>query len=289
MTDPQPIELAPVSETAFLPLYALALESRAERPIVSDPEAVRLTERLDQLFATSPVRIHRVLARGDLPQTMVTTVSLRIRHFDELARDFLRRQPGGVVVELGAGLSARGRRADDGAVRWFALDLPPIIELRSRYLPDTERLRSIAADVLEPGWLEQLPHEPGERFLFLAEGLFMYLEPADVRALVARLRERFPGAELAAEFANARVARLAASRLGRGKMRRQFGLSQDVWFRSGLTEAREVQRWAPGVALLGEWTHFDEDEPRLGWMRWLARWELFGRSMFVARYRLGPG
>ena len=68
----------------------------------------------------------------------------------------------------------------------------------------------------------------------------MYLEEGDVRRLVVKLREQFDGAELVADVANRRVVQLASGRLGRGKFRRQFGLSEAVWFHSGLSHPREM-------------------------------------------------
>lgn len=279
--------LAPVSETLFLTLYARALESRRPDPIVRDVVAERVTEALNPRFARSPLRLHRKLAAGRLPRLLLTTLALRTRHFDRLVLDFRRRHPDGVVVSLGCGLSTRCHRLDDGTLRWVGVDLPPAIAVRRELLPDTERFTTLGASVLDEAWMEPLPAVPPDRVLFLAEGLFMYLEAASVRRLVARLRERFPGAELAAEFADAGLVRLNQTRLGRGKMRRQFGLSEDVWFASGLADAREIEDWAPGVELLGTWSHLDDHEARLGWMRGFSWWNALGRPLFVVHARLG--
>jgi len=280
-------ELEAVSETLFLPLYALALESRAARPILIDREAVQITEELNRTFATSDRRLHRKLARGRFPRTAVTTVALRIRHFDQVVTTFLEREPEGIIVSLGCGLSNRRSRVDNGTMRWVGLDLPAVIQLRQRYFEDTERFRSIAKSVLEFDWMDRLPDEPGEHFLFVAEGLFPYLPEDGLRDLVTELHRRFPGAELVAEFASRKVARLMSGRLGRGKLRRRFGLSDDVWFHSGLTDPREPETWAEGIKLLDEWCYFDESEPRIDWMRPFTRLEVVGRPLFVGRYRLG--
>ena len=280
-------ELEAVSETLFLPLYALALESRAARPILIDREAVQITEELNRTFATSDRRLHRKLARGRFPRTAVTTVALRIRHFDQVVTTFLEREPEGIIVSLGCGLSNRRSRVDNGTMRWVGLDLPAVIQLRQRYFEDTERFRSIAKSVLEFDWMDRLTDEPGEHFLFVAEGLFPYLPEDGLRDLVTELHRRFPGAELVAEFASRKVARLMSGRLGRGKLRRRFGLSDDVWFHSGLTDPREPETWAEGIKLLDEWCYFDESEPRIDWMRPFTRLEVVGRPLFVGRYRLG--
>ena len=141
-----------------------------DRPIVVDEEAVKLTEKLNETLAASERRIHRKLVRGRLPRTLITTLTLRIRHFDQMVRAFLERDPGGIVVSLGCGLSGRRRRVDSGEMRWFDLELPAVIGLRRKYLEDTHRFRSIASSVLAFEWMDQLLDESGGRFLFLGRG-----------------------------------------------------------------------------------------------------------------------
>lgn len=177
-------------------------------PIMVDEDAVELTQRLNDCFADSDRRILRRLATGRLPSSLLTTVSMRIRRFDRYVKEFLEQEPGGVVVSLGCGLDDRRRRVDKGFVRWYDLDLPEVIELRRRFLPGGERMRFIASSVLDFAWLDQLPDDPAPKFLFLAEGLFMYLPPDGVRALVTKLVERYPGAQLVAEVANSRIVRM---------------------------------------------------------------------------------
>ncbi len=276
-----------VSETLFLPLYALALDSQRSDPIVDDPGAVALARELNRSLAGSDLRLHRKLVVGDLPATLVTTMALRIRRYDQYVADFLVREPDGVVVNLGCGLDDRRRRVDNGRVRWFDLDLPEVIALRRAYLPETDRMQFLACSVLDLGWLDALPDEPGNRFLFVAEGLFMYLPPQGVRALVTALHDRFPGAELVAEVAHSRIVRIMRGRLGRGKFRRQFGTSGDVAYQFGLQDSHDMEAWAPGLVLLDDWAYFDEDEPRLGWMRPFARWPLFRQAQWTVHYRLG--
>jgi O-methyltransferase involved in polyketide biosynthesis len=154
-------------------------------------------------------------------------------------------------------------------------------------LPETDRWRLIAASVLDMAWLDALPDEPGERFLFVAEGLFMYLPAKDVRTLVTTLRERYPGAELIAEIAHNKIVRMMQGRLGRGKFRRGFGLSSDVVYQFGLEDSREMEEWAPGIKFLDDWTYFDEDEPKLGLIRLFAWLSLVRWAQWTARYRLG--
>jgi len=281
------VRVATVSETLFLPLYCLALESQRRDPILIDPGAVALTRELNRSFAGSDLQLHKKLIAGDLPDTLVTTMALRIRRYDRYVEEFLTREPDGVVVNLGCGLDDRRRRTDNGRVRWFDLDLPEVIALRRAHLPETDRMRFLACSVLDLEWLDALPDEPGNRFLFVAEGLLMYLPPQGVRTLVTALRARFPGAELVAEVAHSRIVRIMHGRLGRRKFRRQFGISGDVVYQFGLRDSHDMQAWAPGLVLLDDWGYFDENEPKLGWMRSFARWSLFRQAQWTVHYRLG--
>lgn len=279
--------LGALSETLFLPLYALAIESGRANPILADPGTVELVRRLDAALATTGTPLHRRLAARRLPGTLVTTLALRIRRYDRYVADFLARHPDAVVVNLGCGLDDRRRRVDDGQVRWVDVDLPEVIALRRRFLPETDRMRFVAGSVLERGWLADVPAAPGERVLVVAEGLFMYLPADGVRALVRDLAAAFPGAELVAEVAHARIVGLMRTRLGRTKFRRQFGVSGEVAYRFGMADSRAMEAWAPGLVLLDDWTYFDEPEPRLRWMRPMARLSLFRRAQWTVHYRLG--
>ncbi len=281
------LDLEPVSETLFLPLYALALESQSKHPLIVDSEAVALTRRLNEVFRGSDRPLYRRLTRGDLPKTLVTTLSMRIRKYDAYVREFLERSPEAVVVNLGCGLDDRRRRVDNGLMSWYDLDLPEVIALRKRFLTESDRFRFIGASVLDFEWLNQIPRVPGRRVLFVAEGLFMYLQQDAVRALVLELRERYPESELIAEVANTFIVRMMRRGLGRSKLRRQFGLSSDVVYHFGIGDSRDLEKWAPGIRLLDDWTYFDEPEPKLGWTRLFSRWPLFRRAQWTVHYRLG--
>jgi O-methyltransferase involved in polyketide biosynthesis len=127
---------------------------------------------------------------------------LKSREFDRFAQDFLRRHPDAVVVHIGCGLDTRFERtcagqADEGRVEWYDLDLPDVIELRRKLIGgEGERHHFLAGSVLEDAWLEVVEAHHQRPFLFLAEGVFMYFTEAQVKSLVLRLKERFPGAEL---------------------------------------------------------------------------------------------
>jgi O-methyltransferase involved in polyketide biosynthesis len=59
--------------------------------------------------------------------------------FDGWVNFFLRENPNGIIVEIGSGLNTRFERVDNGQVRWFDLDMPDSMAVRSNYFQETER------------------------------------------------------------------------------------------------------------------------------------------------------
>lgn len=112
------------------------------------------------------------------------------------------------VIELAAGLSRRGAALSaDAGLRYVEVDLPPVVARKRELLGRTERgrgvlarpnLELVGADVAEVE-LSGLVAADGP-VLVLAEGLLMYLDAAEQRALwerVARLVARRPGSAFA--------------------------------------------------------------------------------------------
>ena len=179
---PAEVELTGVSETALWTLWNRAMEMRRADRLVDDPMAAELVERLDY----------------DLPGHFGRPSvfhPIRARVGDDLIRAYLSRTPEEpVVVALGEGLDSQLWRVDDDRVRWVSVDLPEAIRARERLLPSHPRASHVTGSVLEPAWLDAVP--ANARPFITAAGLLMYFTERDVRALLTRIGERLPGAEI---------------------------------------------------------------------------------------------
>ena len=101
-----------------------------------------------------------------------------------------------VVVHIGCGLDSRFERvaARDSRVEWYDLDLPEVIALRRELLGDAGgRYHLLACSVLDDAWLETVSVQRPRPILLLAETVFVYFAEAQAKALVLKLRDRFPG------------------------------------------------------------------------------------------------
>jgi O-methyltransferase involved in polyketide biosynthesis len=178
------IELTGVPETLLWTLYHRAAEARRPDSVLADPKAVELVDSIDYPFERF----------GDA--RLAQWQALRVKCFDQQVRGFLAGHRGGTVVALAEGLETQFWRVDDGRVRWLTVDLPETLEVRRRLLPDDPpRRRSVACSALDPRWMEEVDACPAD-VLVTAQGLLMYLRPAEVKELIAACAERFPGGTL---------------------------------------------------------------------------------------------
>ena len=116
------------------------------------------------------------------------------------------------MVALGEGLETQFWRVGErrGAA-WVSVDGAETIALRERLLPASPRLRAVTGSALGLAWAE--PVDPGAPVIVTAQGLLMYLEPADVHGLIAGIARRLPGARLVFDAVPAWLA--ARSRAGK--------------------------------------------------------------------------
>lgn len=96
-----------MAKTSLATLYVRASETQSRNPIVRDPKAVEMVEKIEFDF-------HEV-ARKFRKHDIICT-AMRVKHFDECVQDFLAGFPNGVVVSIGCGLDDRFSRIDNGQV-----------------------------------------------------------------------------------------------------------------------------------------------------------------------------
>jgi O-methyltransferase involved in polyketide biosynthesis len=142
-------------------------------------------------------------------------------------------------VDIGSGPDSRFQRIDNGKVQYYDFDLPVVMEVRRQFFEETDRYHQISSSVFDHEWLSRVSRHPGA-VLFLAEGMFMYCNPVEVRALVLRLQELFPGSELVCEVVSAAWLKGSLKRLLDYKLRKQLHFEGDMGYRFGLKHTQEM-------------------------------------------------
>jgi O-methyltransferase involved in polyketide biosynthesis len=193
--------LTGVSETALLTLQVRATEARRPDGIIDDPMAIVLVDGIDFDFAKFGYSRRQDMA-------------LRALAFDTATLDYLRDRPKATVVALAEGLQTSYYRIESSGVsdqfHWLTVDFPPMIDLRSKLLPPSDRVEVCAQSALDYSWMDRVNVDDG--VFITAEGLLMYLQPEESMGLITECAKRFPGGRMMFDLPPAWIAGL----VGRG-------------------------------------------------------------------------
>ncbi|MEZ0365935.1 class I SAM-dependent methyltransferase [Mycobacterium sp. pUA109] len=214
----------------------MTLRSRAReamRPdgIIDDPMAIRLLEAIDFDFAKF----------GPTRQDM----AVRALAFDLHTRRYLARHPAATVVALAEGFQTSFWRLDaalpDAQFRWLTVDLPPVIDVRTRLLPESPRISVCAQSALDYSWMDQV--DPSDGVFITTEGLLMYLQPEEALGLIAECAARFPGGQMMFDLPPPWVNKVARRGM-RTSLRYQ---APPMPFSLPVSQAAELVNTVPGI------------------------------------------
>ena len=229
------IEKNTVQETLVIPLLGRLVCSEHFPELFSDSEAKRICDSLDYDFAEKRKRMESVAGLFGALEVAQRQYDLRCE-----VKDYLSAHPKAAVVNLGCGLDDTFRKCDNGSCRGYDIDLPDVIAVRNDLLPAGERKQSIACDLNDLTWMEQIDASDGA--VFFASGVFYYFRTEDVKRLFGAMAARFPGAVLVFDSCNERGARLM-----RKTWLREAGIT-DVNAFFSLEDERELLGWSDRFA-----------------------------------------
>lgn len=233
-TDKHSADLTGVSETALMTLLVRATEARRPDALIDDPMAIRLVDSLD-------------FDRAKFGYVRRQDMAVRALVFDKCTRRYLRDHPRATVVALAEGLQTSFYRLDAGAedvghdFRWLTVDLPPMIDLRNKLLPPSDRVRALAQSALDFSWMDQV--DTSEGVFITAEGLLMYLQPDEAMSLIRECAARFPGGQMIFDLAPSGFAFLVKRGL-RASLRYRV---PPMPFSLTIAEAADLVNTVPGV------------------------------------------
>ena len=236
------MELDKLMKTAIVPLYARAEEGRKPDALFNDQHAVNLL---------SKIRLHGLIT--DVSRVVQNSIAVRTRIIDDAISEYLKRCPDPVIINLGAGFDFRYFRLDNGLIRWFDIDLAPVIELKKSEIQETERFRMIGKSVFDYTWLDDIDVD-GRPALLIAEGLLMYLRENQLLSLLNQLVRKFPRGNMLIEL------------LAPGAIGKYFCSTQSTRFNWTLLKARDIEVLNPKLRYRQEWCVLDFYKERWGWM-----------------------
>ena len=196
-------KLGVVEDTLFIPMLGRIYASKHCPKVLYDQKALELEKKLPP----------SLLEYGCQSQYTLLASATRSANMDRYIRSFLQRRPNGVIIQLGCGLETTYYRCNNTWTRWYAVDLPHVIEYRRSLLPEQEREIYVAGDAFAENWIKLIRTDVLDApVLITAGGLFYYFEEEKVLGLFQMLRQ----------FGEVEVVFDAVSRSGMAMMHKKY-------------------------------------------------------------------
>ena len=245
------LKLGDVQTTALIPLAVKANETQRKNARIRDTKAVEIIRALK--IDTKPydkfMSHEGVIARSIM--------------LDRMVKNFIKKHPDCVIVNMGAGFDNRFSRVDNGCISWFDLDLPDSIEQRKKVYEERDRVVMLSGSVLDEAWCPQVAAEiqkRNARVLFLAEGLFMYLSLEEIGRCLKIIKKHFPQATLYAEMNNPLMVK--------NQKLHDTVKSTNAVFKSGTWSGEELCALCDGLRFIEEHS-FNEEMKKYTFGGWL--------------------
>jgi O-methyltransferase involved in polyketide biosynthesis len=240
MTDRININLGNVQKTLFLPLWGRAMETGKRSPMLVDETAVRIIDQVEYDFSQMTRSMDELSQIAWIKRSLIC---------DQVIKKFLESYPEGTVVNIGCGLDTTFERVDNGKLKWYDLDLPDVIELRRKFIQESERRKFISSSFLEKEWLENI--EVRGNVLFIAAGVFYYFEESQIRDFVIRLADKYSGSEMLFD-----VSSPVGVRVANKKVVESAGLDEKSHLKWGLENRKVIPAWDSRIKIIRTYHYF---------------------------------
>lgn len=146
---------------------------------IRDDIAVELVEKIDYDFS-----------KADQDMVMYSGVIARTIVLDQMVRQYLENHKNTIVINIACGLDTRCYRMQGKYLRWYNVDLPETMNLRSRFLSETGPVYQIAKSAMDETYVDEITFH-NEDVLVIIEGLTMYLKEDDVKKMFSIIDQSF--------------------------------------------------------------------------------------------------
>lgn len=250
-------DLTGVPHTLLFPLLGRAMVSQDKKSSFHDARAINLIQSLNYDF-------DNLLQKMESFSSSMSWAGDRALYFDNEVKKYIETFPNATIVNLGAGLETAFYRVDNGHLTWVDLDVPEVISLRKKLLPPQKRMHYISKSIFDYTWMDEVK-KFGNDIFFFAAGLFVYLNPEQVKSLFIEMASRFHQAELVFDTMSKNDLAVA------NEMFKKFGML-DVKLQWGMEE-KEVEAWSPTIKVIYHIPYsqhidvnFDKSRPFTGYM-----------------------
>lgn len=244
--------LTGVPETLFITLRVRAAETKRRDAAISDSYAVEMMKEFE-FDQSAKDKVSAASHTGTIVRTII---------LDQVINRFVEKHPQGVIVNLGCGLDARCMRLALNGCLWFDIDVKESIDVRKHFFKETPSYKMIAKSMFDYTWMDAVLKD--HPVLFISEGVMMYFEGKDIRALFSEIAGHFVHVEIAFDVVN----EWAVKNYKRHPDVKKYNAP----FKWGVDDVFDMLQWHLGYKLVKEYYYADYLK---------KRWPLSLRMMYM--------
>lgn len=240
------VDLDGVQKTLFMPVWARAVETLKDSPILIDNTSVRIIDTIDYDF--SPMY-------QNVPELSQISWIARCLRFDQIVMEFIKNHPNGTIVNIGCGLDTSFERINSSSIIWYDLDLPDVIELKKKFINESNNRKFISSSFLDTKWFEEISIR--EKVLFISAGVFVYFDESVIREFIIKVADKFIESELFFDVTSPKGVEIA------NQVIQQSGLDSRSFFKWGLTDKSVIPSWDHRINLVATYYTYRIDGLKL--------------------------
>lgn len=118
-------------------------------------------------------------------------------HYIAVCRNFIRRNSGVTIVEIGCGLSTLLFQVDNKKTHWIEIDMPEVLQLRRDFGFDrNSRIEQMACDPWDFTWINRVKSRASEDIVFVVHQRCLWWSAKKFKELVQDIDSQFSNALL---------------------------------------------------------------------------------------------
>jgi O-methyltransferase involved in polyketide biosynthesis len=250
------ITLTGVQETLLLPLWGRAFETKKDKPLLIDKEAVRIIDQIDYDFSQIERRVN--------PLSRMAWVARSI-YFDQKIADFLKAYPTGTIINIGCGLDTTYERVHNGKATWYEVDFPEVIETRKKVIRETTNRLFLPYSVFDPKWYAAVTSK--EPVLIMIAGVIYYFQEHEVKALFQALRDHFGTVQVIFDYSSIKGMEIANK-----KVIDDGGMDKSAYLKWGINDITALEKWNGGITVDEHMKMFADHRKRYPFPKRLGMW-----------------
>ena len=236
------IKLGSVQETLLLPLWGRAIETQKQKPLLTDNKAVSIINSIPYDFTTISKNINKLVQAGWVARSIF---------FDKKIKAFIDLYPEATIINIGCGLDTTFDRVDNGKIQWFDLDLPDTIDLRKKYISESDRRHFISKSVFDKSWYNKI--EKKNNVMLLIAGVLLYFDEKEVKGLFNDFHTFLPGTEIIFDYAS-----IKGIEYSNKKILEKGGMNKSACLKWGINNILEIEKWNSNIKIISDMPLYKE-------------------------------